>query len=243
MKIEMHKSAKIFIYLFLLSVAPAAGQITQHEYYDIMKDSTSFFHVRKGEPFDRGTSCVNGSFNSFPVRVITAEKDTFVCSVRLYVGHITPSYEKRAKNAVVWANLYSEDHHPFFYREAGDKECVSSQNKYYHKLRRHMRLKLNTYHFTSDGKKLKRVTAYIDYFPYGDYSNMVRYKVKHIKTRTGEKYRVTTRKIEEKIQKRQEKDKKEITIWKNKLREKERQWYEDYQKKYYPTDYEKHIIK
>lgn len=85
--------------------------------------------------------------------------------------------------------LLCEDLHPWDYETTDGEKSYCSTETFFYKIRKHMRLKLNAYFSNSSGKRMKRITAYIDYFPFSNRTSEARYKAKRMKQRYGEKYR------------------------------------------------------
>lgn len=227
-----------FALLFLLPWTAAAGQITEYLEYEEISDSTSAFYVQPGVPPFGGP--LQGGFESRRVRIMTDDKDTFVCRVKVTVIPIM-SDEKEARNALGDVELMCEDSH------SGNigKEILKDYTfvrKYFYKLRKHMRLKISAYFpvYNYKEKYLKRITAYVDYFPYSNRVNEARYKAKRIKMRYGEKYRVQTPKMSERQRERHEKEAREMKRWYSEQRAKEEAWTKKYYKKYYPEYYRKY---
>lgn len=225
-----------FIILFLLPVIPAAGQVLKYYEYEEISDSTSIHYTKPGIP--RFGWPLTGGFESHRVRITTDNKDTFVCRVRVSISPMT-SNVKEAKNALGRAELLCEDLHPWGYEITGGEKDYCRTETFFYKIRKHMRLKLNAYFPDHIGKRMKRITAYIDYFPFSNRTSEARYKAKRMKQRYGEKYRVEPQKMWKKTRKRREREEIEMEKWYAEESEKEETWLKKYYKKYYPEYYRK----
>lgn len=226
---------KSFIILFLLPWTTAAGQISEYLVYEEISDSTSIHYTKPGIP-PLGRS-LTGGFESHRVRITTDDKDTFICRVRVSISPIASSNIKEAKNALGSAELLCEDLHPWGYEITGGRKDYCHTEAFFYKLRKHMRLKLNAYFPNISEKRMKRITAYIDYFPFSNRICEARYKAKRVKQRYGEKYRAETLKMRKKTRKRREREEIEMKKWYAEKREKEETWLKKYYKKHYPEYY------
>lgn len=234
---------RLLLLLPLLVAAKAFPQKVVHEHYNrIMNDTCSSFYnyedfeylSERKYPFAR---------YAFPFdRVTTSEGDTLICFAVVGV--------QNNRHKMIYAELAVEDQrgsYPGNGKRGGIRHAKNERGK--NKMKWHERIKVKMYipyaemefeYFLSypPPRKVpftKRITAYIDYFPFAPGLSRVRYKVKNIRFRTGPKYNV----IMTKKQKKQDAEALSKPISK-KLKqgrideEKDNKWATRYDKKYRP---------
>lgn len=169
------------IFLALLFSVAARAQVSHQECKRMVGDTTSIFHGDRVAEIP--SRLLSGEYVYPLTRVITHEGDTMVCQVHVLLG--TPSNKRELASATLRVEDRSLSRQG--YREPLDGEARA------YKIKWHMRMKAKaymSYYSTAEKPMIKRVTAYIDYFPCDESMNVVRFKVKRMRHRTGDKYRV-----------------------------------------------------
>lgn len=195
------KTLRILLLLPLLVAAKAFPQkVVSQELYNVVVSDTASYFYRCPDYESVGSPKTPVGEYTFPFdRIITSDGDTIVCFVK--VG--TPSRDPRK---MVWASLEAEDQRSYNLREDGKLfgghfrgEVVNKGGK---NLKQHYRIKVRAYQAYFPGSFIayplefgnkpfsKRVTAYIDYFPFFPWQSRVRYKVKNVRLHSGPKYDV-----------------------------------------------------
>lgn len=165
----------------LFSVAAYAQKVVHQECERIVGDSTSIFHGDRVAEIP--SRLLQGEYVYPLTRVITNEGDTMVCQVHVLLGR--PGDKREL--AIAWLSVEDRS-----LSRQGYREPLSGEARAY-KIKWHMRMKVKaykSYYSTAAKPMIKRVTAYIDYFPCDESMNVVRFKVKRMRYRTGDKYGV-----------------------------------------------------
>lgn len=227
----------------LLSAAMAFPQKVVTEGYNaIVRDTVSRFYHYPAYDYVGSPKTPHGEY-AFPFdRITTSSGDTIVCFVR--VG--APSSDTRK---MVWAKLVAEDERSYNIGKDGkisDEFFIGETEAGGKKLKSHYRIKVRAYkgYFPKSSRPYprefgekpfsKRITAYIDYFPFYPWQSRVRYKVRNVRLRTGPKYDVVTPKNQEAI--------REMTAARDSMLKRQREdferkrlkWERRYAKKYRP---------
>lgn len=236
---------KVKFILLLLSLLVAAKafpqKVVHEEYNEVVGDSMSRFYKYDDYYFVGKTNSLEGGNHAFPFhRVTTSKGDTVVCFVKVGV--------QAGRHRHVWAEIAAEGQ-CWYDRDSHDNKFgwfFIGRAERHRKVKWHERIKVSAYIPYSmaayarpvPGHKkpfTRRVTAYIDYFPFYPWQSMVRFKVKDVGYRTGCEYYVyksmeQSRKCDEK----QAADQAATRLQKERDREKGLKWEKRYVRKYRP---------
>ena len=212
--------------LLMFPLLAYAQKVVHQECERIVGDSTSIFYGDRVAEIP--SQLLRGEYVYPLTRVITNEGDTMVCQVHVLLGR--PGDKREL--AIAWLSV--ED---CSLSRQGYREPLSGETRTY-KIKWHMRMKVKaykSYYSTAAKPMIKRVTAYIDYFPCDESMNVVRFKVKRMRYRTGDKYGVykSPESSHKFAAKHAEADRKQKEAFRRKVA-KDREWGYKYCVKYRP---------